>query len=211
MWRREILLKGLQGLGVLAFSALPFGMARLLLPRQIHAGQQWIPLPGAQTPQTAFVAACIGCGLCGEVCPPRCIKFNNETNGSEAHTPYIDPAERGCILCAKCIEVCPTDALVATPIAEVKMGIAQIDRAACYPWVDQGVCGACVSICPLGERAISFEMWNQYRPIVQQGCVGCGLCVEICPEPSLPIRIVMRDEPTVAQHGLGIRRRSYQR
>ena len=80
------------------------------------------------------------------------------------------------------------------------MGIAQIYRTACYPWVDRGICGACVAICPLGDRAINFEFANIYRPVVQQGCVGCGLCVEICPEPSLPIRIVQRHQGTVAEH-----------
>lgn len=90
------------------------------------------------------------------------------------------------------------------------MGIAQIDRVACYPWVDRGICGACVGICPLGDSAIDFEFGNIYRPVVKQGCVGCGLCVEVCPEPSLPIRIVDRSEPTEARHGMGVRRKIYQ-
>ena len=94
----------------------------------------------------------------------------------------------------------PTEALVETPLNDIDMGIAQIDRAACYPWVDRGICGACVSVCPLGERAIGFEMWNQYRPVIKDGCVGCGLCVEVCPEPSLPIWIVDRAQGTVAKH-----------
>jgi len=89
------------------------------------------------------------------------------------------------------------------------MGIAQIDRAACYPWVDEGICGACVVICPLGDKAIHFTFANIYKPAVLGGCVGCGQCVEVCPEPSLPIRIVHRSEGTVAKHGVATRRRSY--
>jgi ferredoxin-type protein NapG len=100
------------------------------------------------------------------------------------------------------MEVCPTNALTPTARQDIDMGIAQIDRAACYPWVDKGVCGACVSICPLGDRAISFELWNQYRPVVQEGCVGCGLCVEVCPEPSLPIRVVDRELGSIMPHGV---------
>ena len=80
------------------------------------------------------------------------------------------------------------------------MGVAQIDRSACYPWVDRGICGACVSICPLGEQAINFKQWNQYQPVIQEGCVGCGLCVEVCPHPSLPIRIVERSQGSVMRH-----------
>jgi ferredoxin-type protein NapG len=98
------------------------------------------------------------------------------------------------------MEVCPTDSLTLIKREEIVMGIAQIDRTACYPWVDRGICGACVSICPLGDRAINFKQWNQYQPVVQKGCVGCGLCVEVCPHPSLPIWIVERPQGRDVQH-----------
>lgn len=209
MQRRGFILKAIQTLGIAGFASLPFGLARLMMPSRADAAQMQIPLPGALADPDDFVAACIGCGLCGEVCPPRCVKFYKDQEGSKANTPYIDPAERGCILCGLCIEACPTNALTETPVREVRMGIAQIDRVGCYPWVDKGICGACVGICPLGESAISFEFGNIYRPVVKQGCVGCGLCVEVCPEPSLPIRIVDRSEPTVARHGMGVRRKIY--
>jgi ferredoxin len=80
------------------------------------------------------------------------------------------------------------------PPGEIDMGIAEIDQTACYPWVDRGICGACVTICPLGDRAIGFDFANVYRPVVKQGCVGCGLCVEVCPHPSIPIWIVERPQ-----------------
>ena len=196
-------------LGIIGFTSLPYALSRMMMPHQLIAGQVHIPLPGALAEQADFIAACIGCGLCGEVCPPRCVKFYKNTEGAKANTPYIDPAEKACILCSKCMEVCPTEALTTIPLREIKMGIAQIDRVACYPWVDKGICGACVSICPLGDTAIGFEFGNVYRPIVKEACVGCGLCVEVCPEPSLPIRIVARSEPTIARHGMGIRRKIY--
>lgn len=194
-------------LGVAA--AMPYGLSRLLSPAVHAEPHRHIPLPGALADPDAFARACIGCGLCGEVCPPRCIEFKRREGGSEVNIPYIDPAKKACILCNKCMEVCPTDALTVTPIREIDMGVAQIDRAACYPWVNEGICGACVVICPLGEEAIGFEFANIYKPAVKQGCVGCGLCVEVCPEPSLPIRIVPRSEGTVAKHGVAARRRSY--
>lgn len=205
MQRRDFILRLLQAMGVLGFSSLPFAITRMMMPSQVLAGQAHIPLPGALPDKAGFVGACIGCGLCGEVCPPRCVKFYKHTEGAKANTPYIDPAEKGCILCGKCIDACPTNALTETPVRDIKMGIARIDRVACYPWVDRGICGACVGICPLGDLAIGFEFGNIYRPVVKQGCVGCGLCVEVCPEPSLPIRIVDRSEPIVARHGMGVR------
>ena len=193
-------------LGAAGFSTLPFGLNRLLFPARKVEGHTHIPLPGALKDEKAFIEACIGCGLCGEVCPPRCVEFYMYDGGGKANTPYINPAEKSCILCGYCMEACPTEALTVTPVREVDMGVAQIDRVACYPWVDRGVCGACVSICPLGSSAIDFEFGNFYRPVVKDKCVGCGQCVEVCPEPSLPIRIVRRSEGTVARHGVGIRK-----
>ncbi len=204
MQRRSALQRLIRGAALLATASLPYGVARLTTPdvrAQTHNRERnHIRPPGALKDDAAFVAACIGCGLCGEVCPPRCIRFYSRDGGEKVNTPWINPEEKGCTLCNKCMAACPTEALVETPLHEIDMGIAQIDRAACYPWVDRGVCGACVSVCPLGERAIGFEMWNQYRPVIKDGCVGCGLCVEVCPEPSLPIWIVDRSQGTVVKH-----------
>lgn len=204
MKRRSFLQRAVFGLGILGFSSLPFGLSRILYPEVKASPSNRIPLPGALFDIDAFNKACIGCGLCGEVCPPKCVLFHKNDGGAESNKPYIDPAQKGCTLCGYCMEACPTEALTVTPIREVTMGIAQIDRVACYPWVDKGICGACVSICPLGDKAIDFDFGNFYRPVVQEGCVGCGLCVEVCPEPSLPIRIVQGTKSGVAQHGVGI-------
>jgi len=202
MQRRGFLKRaGMLATGIAA-GGLPYGIARLTAPPGQHDPRRHVRLPGALKDEAAFAAACIGCGLCGEVCPPRCIRFHRSDGGGALNTPYIDPQRKACILCGKCMEVCPTEALSVTPRDEIDMGIAQIDRSACYPWVDQGICGACVSICPLGERAIGFKMWNQYRPVVKKACVGCGLCVEVCPHPSLPIRIVERSQGTVTRHSI---------
>lgn len=201
MQRRSFLKRVTFGAGIVGAATLPFGLARLLSPQgDARAVGQYLRPPGALADDEAFAEACIGCGLCGEVCPPRCIRFNKRVGGDEVNIPYIDPEQKACILCNKCMDVCPTEALTPTPRLEIDMGIAQIDRAACYPWVDKGICGACVVVCPLGERAIGFDFANIYRPVVKAGCVGCGLCVEVCPEPSLPIGIVKRSQGTVTAH-----------
>jgi len=188
----------------LAAGALPYVFSALLAPGRATAERNYLRPPGALKDDAAFVAACIGCGLCGEVCPPRCILFHARDGGDgggKVNTPYIDPEQKACILCNKCMEVCPTESLTVTPRDEIDMGLAQIDREACYPWVDRGICGACVSICPLGDKAIGFKLWNQYRPIIRQGCVGCGICVEVCPHPSKPIWIVERPRDAAAKPG----------
>lgn len=200
MKRRSFLQRLIYGTALLGTALMPFVISRFTTLRAAVNPRQHLRPPGAIKDDDAFIAACIGCGLCGEVCPPRCIKFHRRDGGKQANTPFINPEEKACILCNKCMEVCPTEALTQTARNEVDMGIAQIDRTACYPWVDQGVCGACVNICPIGDEAIGFKMWNQYRPFIKQGCVGCGVCVEVCPHPSLPIWIVERSKGTVAQH-----------
>ena len=208
MQRRDFLATASRWLGLGLAALLPFGAARLLAPAsasppQARPGQRnYLRPPGAKQDDAAFIQACIGCGNCAEVCPPRCIRFHARDGGERLNLPYIDAQARACTLCGKCMAVCPTDALTVTRRREIDMGIAQIDRSACYPWVDTGVCGACVSVCPLGEHAIGFKMWNQYRPVVHDGCVGCGLCVEVCPHPSKPIWIVAREQGSVARHSL---------
>ena len=200
MKKRRGVLQGLIASAVaLAAGAIPYGFVPLLAPGRETPRRNYLRPPGALADDGAFVAACIGCGLCGEVCPPRCIRFHARDGGGKVNTPYIDAREKACILCDKCMEVCPTEALTITSREKIDMGLAQIDRTACYPWVDRGVCGACVSICPMGEKAIGFKLWNQYQPIVRSGCVGCGLCVEVCPHPSVPIWIVER--PSEATKG----------
>jgi formate hydrogenlyase subunit 6/NADH:ubiquinone oxidoreductase subunit I len=202
MKRRKFIQKSVYATGILATAAVPYGLARLISTAAEINPKTHLRPPGALKDDAAFVEACIGCGLCGEVCPPRCILFHRRDGGSLVNTPYINPEITACILCDTCMEACPTEALTETPREEIDMGIAQIDRTACYPWVDRGICGACVAICPLGDKAIGFKMWGQYRPIVKQGCVGCGLCVEVCPHPSLPIWIVDSSLGTVAKHNI---------
>jgi len=203
--RRFLFLIGATG-GTLATAGLPFGFARMLAPpaSAVELHRRLRP-PGALKDDAAFVAACIDCGLCAEVCPPRCITFYKRDGGDLANTPYINPEDKACTLCMKCGIACPTDAIKEIPHAkseilkQVDMGTAQIDRAACYPWINEGVCGACVSVCPLGATAID-NLDISPRPAVKKACVGCGLCVEACPHPSLPIRIVERSNGTIMQH-----------
>ncbi len=201
MKRRTVIQDLALGGAVVAVAGLPYGLSRLLAPAgEPRPLRNYMRPPGALKDDAAFVSACIGCGMCGEICPPRSIDFHTRDGGDKVNTPFINPVRKGCILCNKCMEVCPTEALTVVARKDIDMGLAQIDETACYPWVDQGICGACVGICPLGTKAIGFKMWNQYRPYIMDGCVGCGICVEVCPHPSKPIWIVQRT-PTIQTQG----------
>ena len=198
MRRRSAIKWLIYSAGIVTSALMPMAISRLLAPAEKIVTKRHLRPPGALADDAAFISACIGCGLCGEVCPPKCIQFHQRDGGGQVNTPYIDPEQKACTLCDKCMEVCPTNALTLVERDQIKMGTAQIDRSACYPWVDRGICGACVSICPIGDKGIKFKQWNQYQPVIQTGCVGCGLCVEVCPHPSLPIRIVGPGESPVS-------------
>jgi ferredoxin-type protein NapG len=68
--------------------------------------------PGALDEDT-FLASCIKCGQCLQVCPPQVIDLANISQGFGVGTPHITPREGGCILCAglPCVLACPTGAL----------------------------------------------------------------------------------------------------
>jgi formate hydrogenlyase subunit 6/NADH:ubiquinone oxidoreductase subunit I len=150
MKRRGFLRDLIAGAAMLAAGAVPYGFSPLLAPARAVPRRNYLRPPGALGDDAAFVAACIGCGLCGEVCPPRCIRFHARDGGAKVNTPYIDAAEVACILCDKCMEVCPTEALTVIPREEVDMGIAEI----CVG------CGLCVEVCPHPSQPI----WIVDRP-----------------------------------------------
>jgi len=137
--------------------------------------------PGAQG-EIHFLAACIRCGKCSQVCPYRSIIVASLLDGlSMMGTPYLRAREIPCYLCMKCPAVCPSGALdrKLRRMQDVRMGAAIIDKKTCLPW--QGtLCRSCYENCPVFNEAIVMD--NQLRPVVdQKKCVGCGICENVCP------------------------------
>ena len=68
--------------------------------------------PGALD-EKLFLASCIKCGQCLQVCPPQVIELAGISQGFGIGTPYIIPRQGGCILCSglPCVLACPTGAL----------------------------------------------------------------------------------------------------
>lgn len=63
-------------------------------------------LPGVATLQLD-VEACVGCGMCGMVCPHAVFSVH----GSKAEIVDLD----GCMECGACAGNCPTGAITLTP------------------------------------------------------------------------------------------------
>lgn len=148
--------------------------------------------PGAVDEQR-FMALCIRCNRCMEVCPYNSIR--RAGLGSTIGTPYVFAETKACYLCMACCRLCPTGALdkdLKVP-AKVSMGKARIEPSICYSHLflehdvipDESLekigalCNTCYNVCPLQEKAITLR--DNLYPVILEGCVGCGICVERCP------------------------------
>ncbi|MFH1115685.1 MAG: 4Fe-4S dicluster domain-containing protein [Pseudomonadota bacterium] len=148
--------------------------------------------PGA-VDEERFMALCIRCNRCLEVCPYGTIKRAGW--GPAMGTPYVLPETRACYLCMACSRLCPTGALdpqLRSP-EKVRMGKASIDASICYSRLFMrhdvlpenagqkigALCNTCYNVCPLADKAIVLK--DNLFPVVLDGCVGCGICVERCP------------------------------
>ncbi len=168
--------------GVLALSGLSI---LALLIRSEAAGPAVPGEPATLRPpgalaEAGFLAACIRCERCRDACEAGCIRIARPPDGAGRGTPFIVARERGCTLCLECTRVCPTGALRRLEeVEDVAMGVAVIDERTCVAINRTGVCGACHTVCPLRNRAITLGLHNA-PAIHDDKCVGCGLCEEAC-------------------------------
>jgi len=194
------------------------GLARYPAVRRPYEKLVGLLRPPGALEESQFLAACIRCYRCQDACEPGAIQFYTEADGYLAHTPYVDPAMKGCTLCMECGPACPTAALaVFVEMTEADMGSVELREDLCLSFkakrirAEQGLlmelgqsatestatyerrgpCGECYMFCPLRNLAIKLEPGAFLAPIVfTEHCVGCGMCEEIC-------RTVVRGEPAI--------------
>ena len=207
--RRSLLRAARRALGAILGGVVVAGTGRMLRlgegrrhtasPRVDEKEEFLFRPPGARD-EPNFLARCIHCYVCQDVCPAGCIQMHGD-GAADRYTPYILPRVKGCTLCLKCGWACPTGALERLSTKEqVRMGVAGVDENLCVSHLRTGACGACFTACPLRGRAITQGLYN--APFVHpEYCTGCGLCEEVCIVPYRAIRVYPSAELARAMTG----------
>ena len=113
---------------VIAGGAVVYGVAGVPL---LKSRELLLRPPGALDEDT-FLASCIKCGQCLQVCPPQVIDLAGISQGLGIGTPFIVPQQGACILCKglPCVLACPTGALdhQISEGKEAAMGLAVLSK-----------------------------------------------------------------------------------
>ena len=136
-----------------------------------------------------FLAACIKCGQCVQVCPVDAIKLADLDEGFGIGVPYIDARQQPCDFSCdglQCVLACPTGALthdINYP-AQARMGFARLDRPdACLAMQGKGFKG--VARGPGFDGKLRFREIDRWNPIPLAehpfDLELCDLCVRRCP------------------------------
>ena len=161
--------------------------------------KEFITVPRA-LPNDEFVARCIRCSACVQVCPTRALAQRDlSLNFKLIALPFLEASKGGCSAwndgCSKCAEVCPSGAInKEQPLDKFKPALVVFDEKDCTN------CMACFRACPVPgavlfpnpqggeafdkEEAIPFQLKvesSPYKPFINgEKCVGCGRCVSKC-------------------------------
>lgn len=161
-------------------------LAGLLQHKLAHADPRLRP-PGA-IDEEDFLAACIKCGQCVQVCPIEAIELADLPDGIGNGVPYIDVRKQACDFscdATQCILACPTGALShgVDKKEQVKMGVAKLVVAdACLARKGKGWKGPARGAHPAVLRYPEIDRWKA-QPIAGHpyDLPLCDLCVRECP------------------------------
>ena len=174
-------------MGILAVVA---GGGVVFSPMVVKAENRLRP-PGA-VDEKDFLALCIKCGQCLQVCPYHSIELADATTGHGVGTPYIDANIRGCYACeaVPCVLACPSGALdhACEKATDIKMGIAVLSNPK-----------TCLAVrrepIPAGyDKKMKEFLSNQTNVTEYEENVlkklenfegkACTLCADMCPMPN---------------------------
>ena len=144
--------------------------------------------PGALK-EKLFLASCIKCGQCVQVCPVEAILLADAEDGFGIGVPYIDARAQACDFACdtpQCILACPTGALShdIDKKEQVRMGVARLVRPdACLARQGKGFKGlARGADFPGLHRYMDVDRWNPIKIAdYPYDLELCDLCVRECP------------------------------
>lgn len=174
--RSLALLGGVVGASLLGFVPTLMGWFNRLRP------------PGAISEQK-FLAACIKCGQCVQVCPVKAIKLADIMDGNGIGAPYIDSRAQACDFSCdglQCVLACPTGALThdINYSHQVDIGIARVVREdTCLAVHGKGFKGQARGADYQG--LLRYDEVDRWNPILvadhPYNLELCDLCVRQCP------------------------------
>jgi len=184
--RREFLRTGALAGGTLLFALLGY------VPIA-GGGTKHLRPPGAlrdaALDEQEFLASCIKCGQCVQVCPVNAIHLADITDGFGIGVPYIDARAQACDFSCdglQCVLACPTGALThdLDYPADSRMGYARLSRPdACLAVQGKGFKGQARG--PDFPGILRFEDIDRWNPIPLADhpfdLELCDLCVRRCP------------------------------
>jgi ferredoxin-type protein NapG len=155
--------------------------------------------PGAAR-EDRFLASCIRCGVCSDVCPVHGIGISHLDDGfTNIGTPKLtgycivfkgleNPTPESVMTwrkntlsrgeekrCLDCIDVCPTGALRQEDAKQLHMGVAVVQKEYCKAWKFGNCQFPCRDVCPFDAISVTEG------PVVDETkCVGCGQCDFVC-------------------------------
>ena len=144
--------------------------------------------PGA-IEEKDFLAACIKCGQCVQVCPVEAILLGDLDEGYGIGAPYVDARAQACDFscdAVQCVLACPTEALShkIDKKEQVRMGIARLSRpGSCLARQGKGFKGYARGPEYQGlHRYVDVDRWNPIKlSEYEYDLELCDLCERECP------------------------------
>ncbi|MBC8519527.1 MAG: 4Fe-4S binding protein [Gammaproteobacteria bacterium] len=179
--RREFMRTSAMVVGVTGFSLLT------LLPTVSNTAPRLRP-PGALD-EKEYLASCIKCGQCVQVCPVEAIELADIFDGQGQGAAYIDARDQACDFSCdglQCVLACPTGALTheINYSHETRMGIARLELPdECLAMKKEGFRG--ITRGPEYNGKLRFDEIDRWEPqqLNEQhfDLPLCDLCVRLCP------------------------------
>ena len=174
----------------------------------LNADNPLLLRPPAAVNEDDFMALCIKCGQCLQVCPYDSIILADIDQGEGVGTPLIDPFRRGCYLCPllPCVLACPSGALDhhVEDVKKLEMGIAVTPRMnACIARENKTVTKEMINRIYRNTRTLTAGELQNYKfeefsnksdkreleeKVLQKLDTfegkACTLCADMCPLPN---------------------------